>query len=378
VSLRPAAGAEAVVFMVAAEVEATAAEHTWAVEAVARISAEAVAVRISVVGAVISADALHRCRGLQAADRSTCRAAAGNRSASYPHQALAEARGQILETSRGRAAAQVRPTSAILLIDQAERDQTLEVRPVAINWIIFLILEVAAEVECRDLPCDRARQLLAAPSLAERRDNSSMIARVDLVPATWPMLPAPALVVAANSFVPAITRVRRDQVKAGAANSSGPVAVATDLAAVAIDPAVAVIVPVVEATVHFGRATTRGPVRVAAVNSGSLATGPDDPATTIARSAQAITRDRHVQAKAAAASNGSRAIGRIIGQIAFRIATSGTTGGTIIATTSTAIGTITGITTTGTIGTTIGGGATTGTAPTQTTSIILATRHGRR
>jgi hypothetical protein len=131
-------------------------------------------------------------------------------------------------------------------------------------------------------------------------------------------------------------------------------------AGVAIDRVVAVIVLVVEATVHSGLVITRGPVKVAAANSLDLVTGQGDPATTIAHSDRATTRDQLVQDKAAAASNGSRAIGHIIVQIAFPIAISGTTGVTPIATTYTAIGTIIGTTTTGTIGTTIGGDAITG------------------
>jgi hypothetical protein len=130
-------------------------------------------------------------------------------------------------------------------------------------------------------------------------------------------------------------------------------------AAVAIDP-VAVVIVLAAATVHFDLATTRGPVRVAAVNSLDPATGQDDLATTIVRSDREITRDRLVQDKEAAVSSGSRAIGRIIGRTASRIATNGTTGGTTIATTFGTTGTITGITTTGTIGPTIGGDATTG------------------
>jgi hypothetical protein len=73
------------------------------------------------------------------------------------------------------------------------------VRRAAISWIIFLISEVAV-VACRDLPPGPAPHLSAAPSLAEPRDNFSMIVRVDLVLGIWPTLAGPALAGAASNF----------------------------------------------------------------------------------------------------------------------------------------------------------------------------------
>jgi hypothetical protein len=202
---RHAAGAAAVDLGVAEAEGEVAVAHEWEVAAAERGSAAEVEVARA-TAAVISAGERRQCRGLLVADRSTCRAVAGSHSENCPRRALVVARVRVPETSRDPAAVvrvQIREQLRTGLVQRAQAPAGGQA---ATSWTIFLILEVVAGVELRDLLPDREQQPSEAQLLAAPRRSFCTNIRVgsDLAPAIWRISLVQALAAGASNFGPAI------------------------------------------------------------------------------------------------------------------------------------------------------------------------------